>query len=197
MQSIVSTQDQALNSNLHVALLHDQMVDKTGKLVTTSVTLIDVHDIARSCKTYGVANFFVAHPSQTMRALVRTVKEHWDGEFGSTYNPNRQDALGILSIVTDLDEAILQVERRTGKIPRLVATSARDGAGRLPYHEFRSVLESSDDQYLLLFGTGWGMSDILLSRTQIILRPIYGPGTYNHLSVRAACAISLDRLKGR
>lgn len=198
MQTEPSSQTQSLSSNLHVALLHDQMVDKSGKLVTTSVTLIDVHDIARSCKTYGVANFFVAHPSQTMRALVRSVKEHWDGDFGSTYNPNRQDALGILSIVIDIDEALLQVERRTGKIPTLVATSARDGKGRLSYHEFRSVLEhSSDEQYLLLFGTGWGMSDDLLSRAQIILRPIYGPGTYNHLSVRAACAISLDRLRGR
>jgi len=184
-------------NNLSVALLHDKMVDKTGKLVTTSVTLIDVHDISRSCRTYDVAQFFVAHPSQTIRALVRTVKQHWDGDFGSTYNPNRQEALGVLSIVSDLDEAMVQVERRTGKIPKLVATSAHDGAGRPAYHEFREVLPKTDEEYLLLFGTGWGMSDELLARADIILKPIYGPESYNHLSVRAACAISLDRLRGR
>ncbi len=183
-------------TNLSVALLHDKMVDKTGRLVTTSVTLIDVHDISRSCRTYGAAQFFVVHPSQTIRALVRTVKDHWDGDFGSTYNPNRQDALGVLSIVTDLDEVIMQIERRTGKIPKLVATSARDGSRRVPYEEFRQTLAHSDDEYLLMFGTGWGMSEELMQRADIILRPIYGPTQYNHLSVRAACAISLDRLQG-
>jgi hypothetical protein len=183
-------------NNLSVALLHDKMVDKTGRLVTTSVTLIDVHDISRSCRTYGAAQLFVVHPSQTIRALVRTVKDHWDGDFGSNYNPNRQDALGVLSIVTDLDEVIMQVERRTGKIPKLVATSARDGESRVPYEEFRHTLAQSDEEYLLMFGTGWGMSEELMARADIVLRPIYGPTQYNHLSVRAACAISLDRIRG-
>lgn len=182
--------------NLNVALLHDKMVDKTGRLVTTSVTLIDVHDISRSCRTYGAAQFFVVHPSQTIRALVRTVKDHWDGDFGSSYNPNRQDALGVLCIVTDLDEVIMQIERRTGKIPQLVATSARDGENRIPYEEFRRTLAQSDEEYLLMFGTGWGMSGELMARADIVLKPIYGPTEYNHLSVRAACAISLDRLQG-
>ena len=80
-------------TTLFVALLHDQMVDKTGRLVTTSVTLIDVHDIARSCRTFGAEALFVVHPAQTIRALVRTIKEHWDSDFASAYNPNRQDAL--------------------------------------------------------------------------------------------------------
>ena len=187
----------SFTSNLSVALLHDEMVDKTGRLVTTSVTLIDVHDLSRSCRTYAASEFFVVHPSQTMRALVRTVKQHWDGDFGSSYNPNRQDALGVLSIVTDLDEAIMHVERRTGKLPKLLATSAHNGADRISYQAMRSVIETSDEQFLLLFGTGWGMSEQLMRRADFTISPIYGPGEYNHLSVRAACAISLDRLRGR
>lgn len=183
--------------NLYVALLHDKMVDKTGKLVTTSVTLIDTHDISRSCRTYGALGFFVAHPSQTTRALVRTIKEHWDTGFGSTYNPNRQDALGRLSIVTDLDEALMQVERRSGKLPRLIATSARDGSDRISYNAMRKTMSSTDSPYLLMFGTGWGMSDQLMARADYVLKPINGPTEYNHLSVRAACAITLDRLFGQ
>lgn len=181
----------------YVALLHDQMVDKTGKLVTTSVTLIDTHDISRSCRTYGAHGFFVAHPSQTTRALVRTLKEHWDTGFGSTYNPNRQDALGRLSIVTDLDEVVMQIERRSGKLPKLIATSARDGSDRIGYADMRAKMVSSGDPYLVMFGTGWGMSEQLMSRADYTLRPINGPTEYNHLSVRAACAITLDRLLGR
>jgi hypothetical protein len=182
--------------SVNVALLHDGMVDKTGKTVTTSVTLIDVHDISRSCKTYGIDSLFVVHSSQTMRALVRTVKSHWDGDFGSRYNPNRQDALGVLSIASELDEALLQVERRTGKLPKIIATSAHDGPQRVSYQEMRAQIERSDDSYLVIFGTGWGMGPELMSRADFILKPIYGPTPYNHLSVRAACAIILDRLRG-
>ncbi len=183
--------------SLNVALLHDGMVDKTGKTVTTSVTLIDVHDISRSSKTYGADSFFVVHSSQTMRSLVRTVKQHWDGDFGSRYNPNRQDALGVLAIASDLDEVLMQIERHTGKLPKIIATSARNGDDRIGYTEMRNLIESSQDSYLLIFGTGWGMGPELMSRADYILKPIYGPTPYNHLSVRAACAIILDRLQGR
>ena len=182
--------------NLYVALLHDKMVDKTGRMVTTSVTLIDVHDIARSSRTFGAGSLFVVHPSQTIRALVRTVKEHWDSGFGSTYNPNRQDALGVLSIVSDLDEAILQIEQRSGKLPKLIATSARDGDDRISYGAMTDTMKKADHPFLLTFGTGWGMSDELMARADYVLKPINGPTEYNHLSVRAACAIILDRLLG-
>lgn len=182
--------------SLNVALLHDGMVDKTGKQVATSVTLIDVHDISRSSRTYGADTLFVAHPSQTMRALVRTIKKHWDGDFGSTYNPNRQDALGVLDIVSSLDEAILKIEQRTGSLPKLLATSARDGEDRISYGAMRELMENEGGAYLLMFGTGWGMGPELMSRAHYTLKPICGPTAYNHLSVRAACAIILDRLRG-
>jgi|694.fasta_scaffold17531_5 hypothetical protein len=182
--------------SLNVALLHDGMVDKTGKRVSTSVTLIDVHDISRSSRTYGADNLFVAHPSQTMRALVRTVKRHWDSGFGSAYNPNRQDALGVLDIVSDLDEAIMKIEKRTGSLPKLLATSARDGDDRISYASMRNTMETEGGSYLLMFGTGWGMGPELMARADYTLKPIFGPTEYNHLSVRAACAIILDRLRG-
>ncbi|MEN9845748.1 MAG: hypothetical protein RIS36_895 [Pseudomonadota bacterium] len=185
-----------ITSHIYVALLHDKMVDKTGRLVTTSVTLIDTHDISRSCRTYGAQSLFVVHPAQTVRALVRTVKEHWDTGFGSTYNPNRQDALGRLCIVSDLDEAILQIEQRSGKLPKLIATSARDGEDRISYEGMREIIASDDQPFLVMFGTGWGMSDELMGRADFVLKPINGPTEYNHLSVRAACAIILDRLFG-
>ena len=50
--------------------------------------------------------------------------------------------------------------------------------------------------YLLMFGTGWGMSEELLERSDYFLEPVSGPTDYNHLSVRSACAVILDRLLG-
>jgi hypothetical protein len=47
-----------------------------------------------------------------------------------------------------------------------------------------------------LFGTGWGLTEELFDRADFILEPIKGSGDYNHLSVRTAAAIILDRLLG-
>ena len=48
---------------------------------------------------------------------------------------------------------------------------------------------------LLLFGTGWGLTVEVLGQADMVLEPIRGVGDYNHLSVRAAAAVILDRLR--
>lgn len=179
--------------DLSVILLHADMVNKQNMLVTTSVTLIDVHDIARSCRTYGATNFYVAHPSPALRRLIRTLKTHWQEGFGATYNPNRKDAISYLEIVSSLDEAIEKIDLRTGRLPKLIATSAKPGSERTSFNELRHIL-MEPQPYLLMLGTGWGMSEQLLARADYFLEPIDGPTDYNHLSVRSACAIMLDRL---
>ena len=183
-------------ADFNLVLLHDKMVDKQNKLVTTSLTLIDVHDIARSSRTYGVSRTYIAHPAPTIRKLSRTLQEFWEDGFGAEYNPNRKEALEIIEVVTDLDEAIQKIDQRTGKLPKLIATSARPGGKRITFPELKATLAGSEDPYLLMFGTGWGMSDELLARADYFLVPIDGPTDYNHLSVRSACAIMLDRLFG-
>ncbi len=183
--------------DLNIILLHDKMVDKHAANITASLTLIDVHDIARSSKTYGVTNFFVSHPSPTIRKLARTLKQHWDDGFGATYNPNRKEALEVLDIVEDLDEAIQKIDLRAGKLPTLIASSAKAGGDRVSFKDLRTRLQSHNHPYLLMLGTGWGMSEELLKRADLFLEPISGPTPYNHLSVRSACAIMLDRLLGR
>lgn len=180
--------------DLNIALLHENMVDKNGKLVTTSVTLIDIHDISRSARTFGVNEFYLAHPAVTIKALVTTLRDHWEDGFGATYNPNRKDALERLRIVDTLDDAIKGITDRTGKSPLLVATSARPGADRITFNEFDARARESNRPILVMFGTGWGMSPELLSRADLILEPIDGPTEYNHLSVRSAVAIILDRI---
>ena len=183
-------------SELNVILLHDRMVDKQGTLVTTSLTLIDVHDIARSSRTFGVKTAFFAHPAPTIRKLSRTLQNFWEEGYGAEYNPNRKEALENVDIVTDIDEAIHKIDLRTGKLPKLIATSARPGGKRIDFKECKSLLANEDHPFLLMFGTGWGMSEELLARADYFLEPVNGPGEYNHLSVRSACAIILDRLFG-
>ena len=47
---------------------------------------------------------------------------------------------------------------------------------------------------LLLLGTGWGLADHLIPSVTHVLTPIEGGSDWNHLSVRSAGAILLDRL---
>jgi hypothetical protein len=183
--------------DISVALLHEGMVDRAGNTVTTSLTLIDVHDFARSSRTFGIQNVFVVHPSVALRRLAGVLKNHWEEGFGASYNPNRKDALEIARLVAHLDDAIQEIEQRTGHYPIIVATSARDGNDRMSYTDFRELATVSQKPYLILFGTGWGMGPELLARAEIFLKPIFGPGEYNHLSVRSACAIILDRIMGK
>lgn len=185
-------------AKLSIILLHHPMHDKEGKTVATSLTAIDVHDISRSAATFGASPVYIAHPSVVTRRLAETMHNFWSEGFGASYNPNRKEALDHVRIVSDLDAAIHDLALLDGAEPIVVATSAKPGDGRTTFSEFKTDLQAADNQrYLLMFGTGWGMTDTLLSRAKIFLEPINGPTDYNHLSVRSACAIMLDRLFGR
>ena len=50
--------------------------------------------------------------------------------------------------------------------------------------------------FLLILGTGWGLTEAIFSRSDYILEAIEGSTDYNHLSVRSAAAIVFDRLLG-
>jgi hypothetical protein len=93
-----------------------------------------------------------------------------------------------------IDHAIAEIEATEGKTPRLVVTSAKSGRNRISYAEEAERLRSESRPTLLLFGTGHGLADRVLQRADAFLEPIQGPTDFNHLSVRAAVAITLDRL---
>jgi hypothetical protein len=183
-------------AELYVALLHHPVYDKNGAVVTTAVTNLDVHDISRLARTFGVRGFYVCTPVPTLRRLVARIMRHWETGPGSTYNTTRKEALRVVRLVADLDEATADVERETTVLPHVVATSARPGPGRLRFAAMRQRLASPGSPVLLLLGTGWGLTTEVLERVDDVLEPITGADDYNHLSVRAAAAIMLDRLRG-
>ena len=183
-------------SDIYLALLHHPVYDKEHTVVTTSITNMDIHDISRSAKTYGVKRFFVVNPVPTLRALAEKILEHWQVGYGSTYNVTRKDALKIVALTETLEETLQVVRDEAGEVPQIIATSAKDGGKRLSFTELRSRIEALGPPYLLLLGTGWGLTEGVLDQADAFLEPIHGVSTYNHLSVRAAAAILLDRLLG-
>ena len=88
-----------------------------------------------------------------------------------------------------------------GAAPTVVATSARAdvfaGAARTTIDELYAAASADPAPLLILFGTGWGLADSQISTVSRVLAPLSGPLPWNHLSVRSAAAITLDRLFGR
>ena len=112
---------------LSIALVHYPALNKEGKLVTTSVTNFDIHDIARAARTYGVDRYFIVTPSKMQRDFVRRIMSHWIEGAGAQYNPTRGDALQGTEIVSDLVQVGEAIARDFGAEPLWVATSARAG----------------------------------------------------------------------
>ena len=181
---------------VYLALLHHPVHDKHGKVVTTSLTTLDLGDIARSCRTFGVNAFFVVSPVDAMRRLARKVIAHWCAGAGRDYNSHRGDALSLVRLARDLEGVEIEIEADTGKLPELVVTSARGLADPISFEALGNELQHSSDPHLIMMGTGWGLTEEVIARAGKRLEPIAGADDYNHLSVRAATAIVLDRLLG-
>lgn len=182
--------------DLYLALLHHPVYDKNGAVVTTAVTNMDVHDLGRLARTFGVRACYVATPVETLRRLIERILRHWDSGPGAAYNVTRKEALALVRQAPDLDAVVADIERETGTLPRIVATSARDGAGRLDYATLGRRLAEDPRPEVLVLGTGWGLTADVLARADDVLAPIRGAADWNHLSVRTAAAIMLDRLRG-
>jgi tRNA (guanine37-N1)-methyltransferase len=175
-------------------LVHHPSVDREGRELTTAVTPLDLHDLARLARTYGLGGVYATTPLAAQRAVVDRLLRHWTEGHGAEANPCRREALLGLRVVEDIAAAARDVLRRFGAEPLLVATSAREGAQRLPLSSARRMLAPEERPVLLLFGTGWGLAPAVLDACDWVLEPVQSSSGYNHLSVRSAASIYLDRL---
>lgn len=182
--------------NLYVALIHYPVINRLGDTIASAVTNLDLHDIARSARTYGVKAFYVVTPLADQVGLVKTIVSHWTEGPGSQYNPKRKEALALIRIADSLNGVIEDLNAQRIERPTIVATSARKRLGSISYEEL-GVKVKTGAPFLLLLGTAWGLSETIMETTDYWLSPLSGPGDYNHLSVRSAAAIILDRLLGR
>ena len=184
----------AYYSNIHLALIHFPVYNKTGEVVVSSVTTLDVHDISRVCRTFGVGNFYVVTPLKTQQELVERLVGHWLKGHGAEYNPTRKEALLNTRVMKSLDAVVAEVTEQCGKKPSVVVTGAKQVPNSIGFAELKQQLK---EPMLLVFGTGWGLEKNLVQNADYVLEPIEGNSDFNHLPVRGAIAIILDRLLGR
>ncbi len=183
-----------ISMSFYMGLLHYPVYNKRGEVIASAITNLDLHDLARLAKTYGAKRVYVINPLTDQQDLVRGICRHWVSGYGAHYNRDRQEAMSLISVVSTLESSIAEIEDREGEKPTLMATDAgRVKRGKLTFSVAREII-ASDKAVMILFGTAWGMAKELLREADYLLEPITGVSGYNHLSVRTAAAITLDRL---
>ena len=184
--------------NHYLVLMHSQVLIKDRGEGNTSIASLDIHDIARSSKTYGIKKFFIVSQLRDQQKILSTFLEFWNSQEGQKYNKNRSDAVSLVTPAYALQEVIETITNLEGGIqPLIVATSAKTLANaKIIDYSSQGKLWKQQRPILFIFGTGRGLADKVLEQSNYILTPIKGLSTYNHLSVRSAVAIILDRWLG-
>ncbi|MCK4980448.1 MAG: RNA methyltransferase [Candidatus Delongbacteria bacterium] len=178
-----------MQSRIYLGLVHHPVYNKYGDIVTTSITNLDIHDIARSCKTFGLKKFFVITPLNTQKLLLNRILKFWESDIAKEYNNDRVQALSLIEHADDVETAVKQISLQEDDC-LVVSTTAANLKQQINFNDLKKLKRP----VLLLFGTGNGLTKEIHEQADHVLKPIEGKGDYNHLSVRSAVAIVLDRL---
>jgi tRNA (guanine37-N1)-methyltransferase len=181
----------------YVALMHTDVNLKGGTVGNTSVASLDIHDTARACTTYGIKTFFIVTPLLDQQEIIKTFLGFWGSDQGKKYNESRSKAVSSVKLVSTFDDLVAAIETEEGITPLIITTSARQSSlNQVIDYNSQAHVWNHKKPILFVFGTGQGLSDKILSKSNYHLLPIQGLTTYNHLSVRSAVSIVLDRWLG-
>lgn len=179
--------------NFYIALLHYPVYNKNGEIIATSIVIHDLHDMSRASKTFGVKTFYVVQPFEQERKIADRIVKFWSTS-GREYNPTRIEAISVLKVVENFQQVVDDIRSETSEMPVIIGTSARKKpAKNINYSEVANLLKE-EKPVLIIFGTGWGIADEITEKFDCFLPPIVGITDFNHLSVRSACSITLDRI---
>jgi tRNA (guanine37-N1)-methyltransferase len=189
--------------NHYVALMHTQIIIKGGRIGHSSVTSLDLHDIARSSATYGIKNTFMVSPLKDQQAIMNDLLSFWKSESGEKYNKSRYDAVSRVVVSDSLQKTIDSIEKQEGQKPLVITTSAKEHRCEKIHDRPEIIDYSSQDlvwsknrPVLFIFGTAQGLSEKVICESDYLLIPVSGMTKYRHLSVRSAVGIILDRWLG-
>lgn len=182
---------------LYIGLLHYPVYNKNYEKIASSITNFDLHDLSRLSRTYGVRRLFVITPLKDQQDLIKRILSHWTIGYGARYNNDRKEAIELIRVSESLDTTVKEISEIEGDTPLLIATDAsKQPEGSITFSRTKEIL-ISEKTVLILLGTAWGLHEEVIKAADFSLEPIEGENGYNHLSVRTAAGIILDRLAGR
>ena len=180
---------------LYTGLVHYPVYNKNREKIASAVTNLDLHDISRVSRTYGVKKFFVVTPLTDQQEFTKSLVNHWKSGFGASYNVDRKEAIEVLEITASIEDAVQKIIEIEGERPVIIATCASMVNQAITFSRAKEII-NSDKAVFLLFGTAWGLHHDAIDDADYVLKAIEGNSPYNHLSVRAAAGIIIDRLIG-
>lgn len=181
---------------LYIVLLHYPVYNREGRIVTTAIANMDIHDIARVAKTYAVQGFYIVNPIAEQRKIAQEIVHHWLKGYGAGFNEDRRTAFELIHVQESLQGVIDGICSKEMCLPKMIVTGANFSGEVVKFNQLKRILQNDHSPYLLVFGTGSGIADEICKLADYRLEPIKGIADYNHLSVRSAAAIILDRLTG-
>ena len=186
-----------LSGGAYVMEVHYPVLDKRGEKSSTAITGMDLHDIARACRTYGIKKYLLVTPIAQQREMAKRIAGHWTSGWGADYNPDRREAFSTLKIFASVQKALAWTEEKEKKPVFKIATTAKRHAGAQHWLTLKREILRRDHSPLFIFGTGWGLHDEVMEMADAVMTPICGgKDGWNHLSVRSAVSITLDRFFG-
>lgn len=188
---------QRLGRSLSFCLFHYPVRLEDGRMGVSSLTNLDVHDIARVSQSYGMGPFFVLTPDARQQEILACVLRHWLAGAGGITHPDRKKALAKVVPVLNFADLLEKAKQFYGVEPVFVLTSAAT-----PPRKAGKLLTPSDVRHFLVekpvvicLGTARGLVRHKLDFECMQMRPLRFLDD-NHLSVRAAAAILADRILG-
>ena len=104
---------------VYIVLLHTPMVNRKGEAVTTSVTNMDIHDISRTARTYGVKGYFLVTPIEDQHELVGQILDYWKSESARKHHPDRVEAVSLVRMARHFDEVKAAIRAEHGQDPEV------------------------------------------------------------------------------
>lgn len=126
--------------------------------------------------------------------MAQSIIDHWTTGVGSALNPDRKNALELIRVTSTFEQVVQQIKCDRGEPVVSIATSASASSDTLIGTKAIQHKLESNASHVIVFGTAWGLSDEIMKQCDYILAPVRGQGDYNHLSVRSAASIYLDRI---
>ena len=91
--------------SMYMGLIHHPVLGRKEEIITTSVTNLDIHDIARSARTFGFDKYFIVTPVKKQHTLVQSILDHWNTDVENSYNPDRSSALSFIELSNSIEDA--------------------------------------------------------------------------------------------
>lgn len=195
-QETQEIEERGKTARLYIALVHHPVLNRLGEIIASAVTNLDLHDLARAACTYDLPACYIVTPLRDQQTLTDRLVSHWREGIGREIHPDRAQALARLRVLESIEAAVDDIREECGRAPVVWATTAREAGEALSHAQARELLAEREGPFLLLLGTGWGLAPSVMHMADAVLAGIRGVNGYNHLSVRCAAAILMDRLLG-